>query len=127
MALWQKFSLIGARALALCLPPTVAVVLVQSQTLQTAGAALDGVAPVGALLSTLRLAQVHRGRQHRLAGWPGGNDSLRSKRASTAAELGQARATSTRSLSRQAISPAEKARLQLTIGRIAQLAKTAER
>ncbi|MDO9284048.1 MAG: methyl-accepting chemotaxis protein [Aquabacterium sp.] len=87
LRLGQKFLLIGLLMLALCAPPTVAVVMMLVRDIQTVRAEHDGVKPVGDLLKLVRLTQVHRGAS---TGWLGGNEGLKAARETHAAELDKA-------------------------------------
>jgi methyl-accepting chemotaxis protein len=90
LKLWHKFLLIGGLAVLLCAPPTALLTIDQFRAIRMARAEHDGVAPVGAVLKAIRLAQVHRGVS---TSWLGGNDSLQASREARAAELDQAMAS----------------------------------
>ncbi len=80
----HKFLLIAVLAAAFCTPPTLLLVRDQLRSLANDRAERAGVVPVGALLDTLRLTQVHRGLS---TNWLGGNEAVQASRVSRAAEL----------------------------------------
>ena len=80
----HKFLLIAALAAFFCTPPTLLLLRSEFRLLAKANAERTGVAPVGALLDTIRLTQVHRGIS---TNWLGGNEAVQASRVSRAAEL----------------------------------------
>ena len=87
LRLAHKFGLIGLLMLAMTAPPTVDLILKKRDELQTVQHEADGIRPVGDVLKTLRLTQVHRGIS---TNWLSGNDSLKDQREARAVELDKA-------------------------------------
>ena len=83
----HKFGLIGLLMLLPSLPSTGLFLHQQLSAMQTADAERDGVQPLGALLTLLRLTQLHSGLS---TNWLGGNAGLTANREARATEVDQA-------------------------------------
>ncbi len=85
--LWQKFALIGLISMCALVPPFWLVTKSQLGELAAARSELSGVAPAGAVLDLIRVAQMHRGLAVR---WLAGDVSVKTSREAKRAEVDQA-------------------------------------